>query len=82
MGSTKKLFIGSYWGGAVLLLVGVLSLFLGGCASTETVKDARGQCVTRVYASPYEVVFNATLSAAKQKKLDVVENDKTVGRRA
>ena len=77
---TKKLFIGSYPGGAVLLLIGMLSLFLGGCASTETVKDARGQGVTRVYASPYEAVFNATLNAAKQKKLDVVESDKAAGR--
>jgi hypothetical protein len=77
MVSTKKLFMGSYRCGAVLLLVGVLSLFLGGCASTETVKEARGQGVTRVYVSPYEAVFNATLSAAKQKKLNVVESDKT-----
>ena len=51
--------------------------FLRGCASTETVKEARGQGVTRVYFSAYEAVFNATLSAAKQKKLNVVESDKT-----
>jgi hypothetical protein len=32
------------------------------------------------YASPYEDVFNATLSAAKANKLDVVETDRTNGR--
>lgn len=58
----------------------LLALFLGGCASTETVKDARGQGSTRTYQHAYEPVFNAALAAAKAKELEVVESDKSGGR--
>ena len=53
---------------------------LAGCASTETVKEARGQGVSRVYEAAYESVYNATLEAAKSKNLEVVESDKATGR--
>jgi hypothetical protein len=53
---------------------------VSGCASTETVKEAKGQGVSRAYQYAYEPVYNATLAAAKAKKLEVVENDKTNGR--
>jgi hypothetical protein len=53
---------------------------VGGCASTETVKDAKGQGVTRVYSHAYEAVFNSTIAAAREKKLDIVESDKQGGR--
>lgn len=58
----------------------LLALFLGGCASTETVKDARGQGSTRTYQYAYDPVFNAALAAAKAKELEVVESDKSGGR--
>jgi hypothetical protein len=57
-----------------------LAFLFGGCASTDTVKEARGQGDSRTYPYAYEQVFNATLAAAKTKGLDVVENDKTGGR--
>ncbi len=66
--------------GTILFLIALLSCFLGGCASTETVKNAQGQGVTRAYASAYDAVFNATITAAKEKKLDVVESDRQNGR--
>ena len=53
---------------------------LAGCASTETVKEARGQGVSRVYEAAYESVYNATLEAAKSRNLEVVESDKATGR--
>jgi len=52
----------------------------GGCASTETVKEAKGQGVTRTYPYAFEAVYNATLAATKTKKLEVAENDKANGR--
>jgi len=63
----------------LLLMVLFTAMLAGGCASTETVKEAKGQGVSRVYPYAYEPVFNATLAAAKSKKLEIVESDKTTG---
>lgn len=64
----------------LLLIIPFLIAIISGCASTETVKEAMGQGVSRAYQAAYEPVFNATLQAAKAKKLDVVESDKGAGR--
>jgi hypothetical protein len=63
-----------------LFLVCLIAIFAGGCASTETVKEAKGQGVTRTYQYAYEPVFNAVIAAAKTKELEVVESDKGSGR--
>lgn len=64
-----------------VLVVSVLMMALvAGCASTQTVKEAQGQGVTRVYQAAYDPVFDATLRAAKSKELKVVENDRATGR--
>lgn len=63
-----------------ILMIPILFVVLSGCASTETVKEAKGQGVSRAYQQAYEPVYNATLAAAKAKALEVVENDKTNGR--
>jgi len=63
---------------ALLLSFGLLAL--GGCASTETVREAQGQGVTRVYQATYADAFNATIRAAKAKNLEVTESDKATGR--
>ena len=65
---------------ANLLLVYFLAVVMMGCASTETVKEAKGQGIKRVYQHPYERVYNATLAAAKAQKLEVIESDKSSGR--
>lgn len=65
---------------ASVLAIFVFAVLAGGCASTETVKDAKGQGVKRVYQSAYEPVFNAALAAAKTKQLEVVESNKDTGR--
>lgn len=63
-----------------ILMIPFLAAVLTGCASTETVKEAKGQGVIRAYQHAYEPVYDATLAAAKTRKLEVVENDKTNGR--
>ena len=62
------------------LIITFLAVIVSGCASTETVKEAKGQGVSRAYQYAYEPVYNATLAAAKTKELKVVENDKTNGK--
>ncbi|MBX3589309.1 MAG: hypothetical protein KF755_00250 [Burkholderiaceae bacterium] len=62
------------------LVIPLVAAFVVGCASTETVKEAKGQGVTRTYAYAYQPVYDATLAAAKTKSLEVVESDKANGR--
>lgn len=61
---------------ALFITLSLLSLFVTGCTSIETVKESKGQGTKRVYSYPYERVFSATLSAAAQQKLEVVESDR------
>ena len=63
-----------------ILMFTLVALIVSGCASTETVKEAKGQGVSHTYPYAYESVYDATLSAAKTKKLEIVENDKANGR--
>lgn len=51
-----------------------------GCASTESVKESKEEGVHRVYQAPYATVYDATLAAAKAKKLELVESDNSTGR--
>jgi hypothetical protein len=63
-----------------ILMFIFFAVIASGCASTETVKEAKGQGVSRTYPYAYESVYNATIAAAKTKELEVVENDKANGR--
>lgn len=63
-----------------ILIIPLVASLLGGCASTETVKEAQGQGVSRTYQAPYERVYTATLDAAKSKKLEVVEDNQMAGK--
>ena len=62
------------------IMITLVALIASGCASTETVKQAKGQGVSHTYPYAYEPVFSATLAAANNKKLEVVEHDRTNGR--
>jgi hypothetical protein len=62
-----------------LLTIVLLAVVAPGCASTQTVKEAKGQGVSQTYPYAYDPVYDATISAAKAKKLDVVETDKANG---
>ena len=63
-----------------VLLVALAALLASGCATTQTVKEAKGQGVSRVYHHGYSTVYRATLSAAKTKELEVAENDRKARR--
>jgi len=60
---------------ASILFITFVALLVGGCASTETIREAQGQGVSRIYHHPYKTVYDAALAAAKAKELEVVEND-------
>lgn len=63
-----------------VFVICVFAILAGGCASTETVKEAKGEGASRIYQYAYEPVFNAAVAAAKTKELEVVESDKGSGR--
>lgn len=65
---------------ASVLVVAFVALLAGGCASTQTVKEAKGQGANRVYHHGYSAVYRATLSAAKAKELEVAEVDRKARR--
>lgn len=65
---------------AILLVSLAVAVIASGCASTETVKEAKGQGVSRNYPYAYAPVYNATISAAKTKQLEVVESDQSGGK--
>jgi hypothetical protein len=64
----------------LLFAVCAFALLAAGCASIDTVKEEKGQGVSRVYQYGYDPVFDAALAAAKAKELEVVESDKGSGR--
>jgi hypothetical protein len=59
-----------------VLLFAFAAFLASGCATTQTVKEAKGQGTSRVYHHGYSTVYRATLSAAKAKELEVAENDR------
>lgn len=63
-----------------LFAICLLATLAGGCASVDTVREAQGEGVSRIYPAAYEPVFNATLAAARKKELEVVDSDKAAGR--
>jgi uncharacterized protein YceK len=63
-----------------LVLALCAALALGGCATVDSVKEAKGQGLKRTFRQPYELVFQATLTAATKRKLEVVEQDRASGR--
>ena len=62
------------------LIIAFIVMITGGCASTETVKEAAGEGISRSFSYAFESVYEATISAAKKKELEVVESDKKSGR--
>jgi major membrane immunogen (membrane-anchored lipoprotein) len=51
---------------ALVLAICSLSLLVAGCASTETVKEAQGQDVSRSYPYAYDRVFDAVVDIELQ----------------
>lgn len=57
-----------------------LGLLAGGCATADSLREARGQGVKRTFRRPYEPVFEAALAAAKGRGLELIEQDRVGGR--
>ena len=51
-----------------------------GCATADSVKDAKGQGVKRTFRQPYDLVYQAAVNAATKRKLEFVEQDRAGGR--
>lgn len=52
---------------------------LAGCTTIDSVKDARGQGVKRIFYQSYDEVFAATLNAAARRNLEVVSSQRESG---
>ena len=63
-----------------MVAVTAAMMLLVGCASTETVRESKGEGTKKLYSATYEIVYPAVLRAAKSEKLDVVATDKKAGR--
>lgn len=61
--------------GAIIVL-----LMIAGCASVETVRDAKGQGAKRTFRHHYDAVYQATVNAASRRKLEFVEQNRATGR--
>ena len=59
--------------------IAVSACLLAGCASVDSLKQARGEGVKRTFRHSYDHVFMATMDAAVQKKLTVVTSDRKNG---
>lgn len=55
-------------------------ILLVGCASTETVRESRGEGTKNLYSATVENVYAAALRAAKSEELEIVATDKDAGR--
>lgn len=61
------------------LAMACAALLMAGCATTDSVKDARGQGVKRTYRHAYEVVYQVALNTAFRRKLEIVEQNQPGG---
>jgi hypothetical protein len=57
----------------------LMAAMLAACASDNGMKETRGEGIKRTYHEPYANVFTATLSAATERKLSVVDADQKRG---
>lgn len=62
---------------AVLLAAVIVG---SGCATVDSVKEAKGQGVKRTFRQPYDLVYQAAVNAATRRKLELVEEDRAGGR--
>jgi hypothetical protein len=60
------------------ILFALLTMLAGG-ASADPVQEPAGEGAKRAYRETYQTVFDATLSAARNKRLALVDVDRGVG---
>jgi len=63
----------------ILVLAFAAALALGACASPESVKQAKGHGVKRNFRHPGDAVYQAVLTVAAKRKLELVEQDRAKG---
>ncbi len=61
------------------LSVTVALILLVGCASTETVRESKGEGAKNLYSATFEKVYAAALRAAQSEELEIVATDKNAG---
>jgi hypothetical protein len=61
-----------------LLAVACAALLIG-CASVETVKEAKGMGVKRTFRQPYDIVYQSVLNSATKRKLELIEQNRATG---
>lgn len=49
------------------------------CASTQTVRDAKGSGESRIFSDSYEQVFDAAVEAMRDQAIEILEKDKATG---
>lgn len=64
---------------AKVIKVVLVTILFAGCASTETVKQEKGEGDKRLFEHGYDAVFDASLVVAKKQELEVVEQDRGSG---
>ena len=64
---------------AKVIKVVLMAILLVGCASTETVKQEKGEGDKRLFEHGYDAVFDASLVVAGKQELEVVEQDRDSG---
>ena len=61
------------------LAVTMALILLVGCASTETVRESKGEGAKDLYSATFENVYAATLRAAQSEELKIVAANKNAG---
>jgi hypothetical protein len=57
----------------------LFAILLAGCATTDTVRQEKGEGDKQLFEHPYDVVFEATLVVAGNEGLEMVEQDRDNG---
>ena len=53
--------------------------WLAACTTIDSVKDTRGKGLKRTFKQPYDEVFDAVMSAADRKQLEIVSSARESG---
>lgn len=67
---------GAAWSRSRLLLSGLLLVLLGACATTGSLREQRGEGLTRFYAAPLEEIWQAALHAVRANNLRLDRADR------
>ena len=64
---------------AKILKLALLAILLTGCATTDTVRQEKGEGDKQLFDHTYDAVFDATLVVAGKQGLELVEQDRDNG---